>query len=133
MPIPSSATARMMPNVNTVPPRSGPNIRYQTSSIRKKTNPTAPAANGTYQLGNAVAPAAPAGFVWGTAMLRCVGVTIAAPAATAFFAAGVAGTLVASGPALASDAVATAETSVSAAAVETVVASALVVLAAAAT
>src|SRR5262249_3590800 len=33
-------TARMRPNVKTEPPRIGPSIRYQTSSIRKNAKPT---------------------------------------------------------------------------------------------
>lgn len=47
-PMPKSATARINPNVKIVPPRSGPSIRYQTSSMRKNANPltsTAPRAN----------------------------------------------------------------------------------------
>ena len=42
-PIPRSATARIKPKVKVVPPRRGPIIRYQTSSMRRKTKPTTPA------------------------------------------------------------------------------------------
>ena len=51
--MPSKATARMMPKLNTVPPRSGPSIRYHTISIKKKAKPTSPAAKRTKLAGAA--------------------------------------------------------------------------------
>src|SRR5437660_8856361 len=54
-PIPSKATARINPNENVDPPRSGPSIRYQTISMRKKAKPTRPAAQNT-KIGFVVAP-----------------------------------------------------------------------------
>src|SRR5664279_4437627 len=53
-PIPKSATARMVPKLNTVPPRSGPSMRYQTISMRKKAKPTTADATRT-KLGGALA------------------------------------------------------------------------------
>src|SRR5262245_61674885 len=38
--MPASATARINPNVNTVPPSSGPSMRYQTNRHRKNAKPT---------------------------------------------------------------------------------------------
>src|SRR5437763_16405750 len=46
-PIPSKATARISAKENVDPPRSGPSIRYQTSSIKKNTKPTTAAATNT--------------------------------------------------------------------------------------
>ncbi len=43
-PMPSRATVRISPKVKVVPPRIGPNMRYQTISMRKKAKPTIPAA-----------------------------------------------------------------------------------------
>ena len=43
-PMPSNTMARIRPNVNTLPPRSGPSIRYQTSSIRHSVKPATAAA-----------------------------------------------------------------------------------------
>ena len=51
MPMPTSATARINPKVNTEPPSSGPSIRYQTSSIRKKAKPTTPEATSRNETG----------------------------------------------------------------------------------
>src|SRR5436190_1767225 len=53
MPMPRRATARMMPNVKTVPPKRGPSMRYHTSSIRKKAKPTAADAESTNHPGTA--------------------------------------------------------------------------------
>src|SRR6476619_6758121 len=50
IPIPRRATARMRPKVNAVPPRIGLSIRYQTSSIKRKTKPvTAEATKTRYE------------------------------------------------------------------------------------
>ena len=39
-PIPVSATHKISPNVNAVPPRIGPNMRYHTSSSAKNVKPS---------------------------------------------------------------------------------------------
>ena len=51
MPMPTSATARINPNVNTDPPSRGTSIRYHTSSIRKNAKPTMPDAVSTNPTG----------------------------------------------------------------------------------
>src|SRR5215471_7565974 len=56
-PIPKRATARINPNVYVDPPRRGPSIRYQTSSISVKTNPVIAAAPRTNLSGTATVAA----------------------------------------------------------------------------
>src|SRR5688572_19287921 len=104
-PMPNRATARMIPNMKTVPPRSGPSIRYQTSSIKKKTNPTTPEATGIYQAGKAPRGAgttrrsperastggvADAAFAAAATLLAAVGATAMATVAASTGAGGVA-------------------------------------------
>ena len=56
MPMPTSATARISPKVKTDPPRSGPSIRYHTSSIRKNAKPTTADATSRNHVGAAGEP-----------------------------------------------------------------------------
>ena len=56
-PMPRSAMARINPNMNVVPPRSGASIRYQTSSINKNAKPATDAATKTKRANGAPASA----------------------------------------------------------------------------
>src|SRR5712671_2404946 len=53
-PMPSNATDKMRPKVYEEPPRSGPSMRYHTSSISRNTPPTTAAAASTSAVGAAV-------------------------------------------------------------------------------
>jgi hypothetical protein len=62
--MPASAIARIAPNVNVVPPRSGPSIRYQTSSINRNAKPTIAAV---VRMRYLPSPWSAAGSVWSAA------------------------------------------------------------------